>query len=428
MGMQNRFVIVGLGSNQNSLYNLRRALLKLRVHPEISILKVSRIYESKAQLPSDAPAAWDIDYLNAAVLMEVKNFNPQSFLGSLKKIEKDLGRSQTGKWAPRSIDLDILYVHDFEFQSENLTIPHPLLFKRPFAWRPALEVWPFLNQQGELGFDTRISEKVWPELVAILNVTPDSFSDGGFFLQEDNFLKHAQSLLEEGADYLDIGAESTRHGAEAVSTEEEKRRLVKAFKALEQLRNAGLSFKTSLDSRNFESIQFITEHYLVDMINDVSGLSDQRILALAQKNRLKTVCMHSLTVPADKTVTLSGHNPVQDIENWWQGKINEWKNKDLNQDFIAEDIIFDPGFGFGKTTAQSQYVFNYLKDLRKISQPFLLGYSRKSFLNYINDRQSADKDLETSIATTQLNIGYAQYLRVHDVRSQKIALRMSHGL
>ncbi len=414
--MQSRFIVLGLGSNLNALENLRKALLKLRHQQDFDILKVSRIYESKAQLPPGAPTAWDINYLNAAVLLEVKNFKPRSFLSQIKEFEKDLGRVQAEKWAPRIIDLDILYVHDFEFSDENLKIPHPMLYKRPFAWQPALEIWPSLPQRGISGFETQVSQNlVWPKLVAILNMTPDSFSDGGKFFNEDAFLKQARRLIEEGADYLDIGAESTRPGAETITAGEEKHRLTVAFEAIKKLKNEGYKCKISLDSRNYESVSYIAENYTLDMINDVSGLKDLRILNLACQKNIKVVCMHSLTVPADKNVTLKNVDPTQDISQWWKQKTQELTSYD--------NIIFDPGFGFGKTAEQSRYLFNQLKNFKNIQQEFFLGYSRKSFLN-----AGLDKDLETALATSQLNLAYAQYIRVHDVASQKLALRMMHGL
>ncbi|MBC7457317.1 MAG: 2-amino-4-hydroxy-6-hydroxymethyldihydropteridine diphosphokinase, partial [Bdellovibrionaceae bacterium] len=107
-----KLVVIGLGSNQNSLINLRRALLEIRCESNFKILKVSRIYESSAQLPNHAPADWDQAYLNAAVLVEVHSYESQGLLRQLKSIEVRLGRLEAEKWAPRIIDLDILFVKD----------------------------------------------------------------------------------------------------------------------------------------------------------------------------------------------------------------------------------------------------------------------------------------------------------------------------
>ena len=152
-------IIIGLGSNQDALKNLRKTLLELRRIPLFKILKVSRIYESNAQLPENAPAGWNQAYLNAAVLIEVQNFDPMELLQQLKKVEIFVGRTQSEKWAPRIIDLDILYVEDFNYQNENLTIPHPLLAARAFAFLPALEVFPSMTliKKNNEDFETKIS-------------------------------------------------------------------------------------------------------------------------------------------------------------------------------------------------------------------------------------------------------------------------------
>lgn len=415
MVMQNKLVIIGLGSNQNSLKNLRKALVQIRRQPQFNILKVSRIYESEAQLPESAPESWKKDYLNAAVLVEVENFEALNLLKKLKDIEKDLGRAPAERWAPREIDLDILFVEDYSFQQTDLIIPHSFLFDRPFAWRPAREVWPLVPEGKNFSqFNTRVSERYcWPEIVAILNVTPDSFSDGGKFDQKENFLNQTRQQIQAGADYLDIGAESTRPGAQPLSSLEEIRRLELAFEWLEELKKEKLpQFKVSLDSRHYDSIKHIIQKYPVNLINDVSGLQDIRILNLTQKNNLQAVCMHSLSVPADKNKTLSvAENPILQLKKWWSQKENQWRDMDLSIDFTTENIFFDPGFGFGKTTDQSQYLFDHLPQLKSIQQNFFLGYSRKSFLTKPTEQM-----------TRQLNVAFCQFLRVHDVAAQKKAL------
>lgn len=392
--MQSQLVVLGLGSNLNPLENLRQALLLLRRQDDFKVLKVSRIYESEAQLPQGAPESWRKNYLNAAVLLEVENFHPLELLKKIKKIETDMGRVSAERWAPRVIDLDILFVKNFEFQNTELTIPHPMLFSRPFAWRPAKEVYAELPAaQFSEGLNTQVSERYfWPERAAIINVTPDSFSDGGKFTTSESFFQYATQLIAHGADYLDIGAESTRPQAQPITSEVEISRLKFAFEVLKDLK-----CKVSLDSRHFETIRYIADNYQLDLINDVSGLSDQRIIDLVKKNKFKAVCMHSLTVPADKNVTLKNDNPIPEIIDWWN-------KKHLG---MEDQIYFDPGFGFGKTTAQSWMMFNHLEQFKPIKNKFFLGYSRKSFLK--------EKNISTEQATCQLNLAFAQIIRVHDL-------------
>ncbi len=424
-----KLAVIGLGSNQNSLINLRRALLEIRRESNFKILKVSRIYESAAQLPDKAPLDWDQAYLNAAVLIEVQNFDPLGLLRQLKAMETRLGRVNAEKWAPRVIDLDILYVKDFNFHTENLHIPHPMLSDRPFAFLPALEVYPdmhLIKNDNTQAFNTRISDRYfWPEFVAILNVTPDSFSDGGKYLEREKFLQQARKLISDGADYLDIGAESTRPQAETISHSEELLRLNYALNNLEELRREGLQFKVSIDSRNYETIREVVKKYKIDLINDVSGLFDYKMLDLIKEYNLSAVCMHSLSVPAHKEIVLkSDCNPVEEISNWWTLREKIFSDYNIKSDHI----YFDPGFGFGKTTEQSRYLVNHLEAFSKIQHKFFLGYSRKSFLSYSMERKHADKDLETSLVTQRINPAFCQLLRVHDIETQKIALRMSNAI
>ncbi len=422
-----KLVVIGLGSNLQPLLHLRRALLDLRRLAQFKIVKVSKIYESSAQLPSNAPLLWDQPFLNAAVLMEVQDFEPLELLKTLKSIEIKMGRIQNEKWAPRTIDLDILFVENFSMQTENLQIPHARLFERPFAYLPAKEVYPsipFNHTKNHATFDTHVSNRYfWPEFVGILNITPDSFTDGGKFLKRENFLAHARKLVSDGADYLDIGAESTRPQAEPISSELEIARLNEVLPYLEQLRSEGLHFKTSIDSRHFKSIRHVLDNYKIDLINDVSGLSDLRTLSLIKEYNLSAVCMHSLSVPARKeTVLKADADPVKEISQWWSER-----EKIFSQfNFHSNQIYFDPGFGFGKTAVQSHFLFDHLEDFLAIQQPFFLGYSRKSFLKKLPD--SADRDLETSLMTQKINPAFFQFLRVHNIEIQKKALRLNHEL
>ncbi|MBC7753221.1 MAG: dihydropteroate synthase [Moraxellaceae bacterium] len=416
-------VVIGLGSNQEALINLRRALLELRRISQFKILKVSRIYESVAQLPVNAPLDWDQAYLNAAILIEVQNFDPLKLLDQLKVLEVRIGRVTTEKWAPRIIDLDILHVDDLRFKTENLTIPHPMLAQRPFAFLPALEVEPGmpLIRKNDQDYNTKISDRFfWPEFVGILNVTPDSFSDGGKYLERDNFLIQARKLVVAGADYLDIGAESTRPSAKPVSLVDELNRLKGALDHLEELRQEGFKFKISIDSRHYETILKVTENYKIDLINDVSGLTDDRILKLIKSQALSAVCMHSLSVPARKDLVLNSEsNPVEQIQNWWLQKEKLFASHDIHE----KNIFFDPGFGFGKTVEQNQYLVEHLEDFVKIQNKFFIGYSRKSFLGTATDR-----DMTTAQITHRINPAVSQLLRVHDIETQKSALRMPHAI
>jgi 2-amino-4-hydroxy-6-hydroxymethyldihydropteridine diphosphokinase / dihydropteroate synthase len=418
------FVVLGLGSNINPLQNLRTALVYLRQMDHCHILKVSRIYECKALTLND-----DIqnDYLNAAVLIQISYFDPQELLIGLKKIEMKMGRAQGGKWRPREIDLDILYASQngiaMAYQAHNLNIPHADFYKRPFAYLPTREVFP--DVKGALSAENNILNcKVshrffWPEFSAILNMTPDSFSDGGIDQSEKALSDKIQQLIADGADYIDVGAESTRPGAMTLPIEVEKARLKRALDILKNFH----SIKVSIDSRNFETLKYCIDQYDIHMINDVSGFADLKILDLVKAASVKAVAMHSLSVPADPTLTIE-KNPISTLIDWWGRKLEILNSKNIN----LNDIYFDPGIGFGKKPIQSVEILNQLAEFKEIKEKIYLGYSRKSFLNVFSQRKPQDRDLETAFVTSHINLAYAQVIRVHDVLSQKIALRMSYGL
>lgn len=428
--MSKTTVIVGLGSNLNSLKNLRSALWHLKSITSFRLLKVSAIYESDAQVLPNAPAEWSKKYLNAAVLAEVENFDPLHFLNELKMIEKKMGRVHSERWAPREIDLDILYVDQFKFHSEHLTIPHKNLQERPFALLPALEVFPTLQIEkptwanewfsGDRPFRTQKSkEYLWTQFVGILNLTTDSFSDGGQYLKEEHFKKQVEKLVRDGAEVLDLGAESTRPGATEVSESLEFERLNLALGWLKELK---LNVQVSLDCRKSNVLKKLIEKFQIDFINDVTGFNDPSMLQILKETETKAIVMHSLTIPPDQKNTLiKEQNPCDQLMQWWKQKISVLQSNGISID----RLIFDPGIGFGKTPEQNFYILNHLEEFEKIQVPTYLAFSRKSFLKLsINSNENSFKDLATAQLLGKINPLHYQYLRTHDIESQKIALRM----
>lgn len=428
--MPKTLVVVGLGSNLNSLRNLRSALSHLKSVVNFNLLKVSAIYESDAQVLPYAPMEWSKKYLNAAVLVEVESFEPLHFLNELKTIENKMGRSQLERWAPREIDLDILYVDQFKFDSEQLTIPHKNLQERPFALLPALEVFPSLQMEkpmwanewfsAERPFRTQKSKDFfWTQFIGILNLTTDSFSDGGQYLKKDQFKSQVEKLVRDGADILDLGAESTRPGATEVSDEVEFERL---NLALGWLKEMSLKVQVSLDCRKPYVLKKLLADYQIDFLNDVTGFQNPMMLEILKDTAAKAVVMHSLTIPPDqKNVLQKDQNPCEQLMNWWEEKINFFQKNDISM----ERLIFDPGIGFGKTPEQNSYILNHLEQFEDMTVPTYLAFSRKSFLkqSIISD-ENHFKDLATAQQLGKINPLHYQYLRTHDIRSQKIALRM----
>ncbi len=426
--MRHSTVALALGSNLgNSLENLRVALKRLSNHYKITDL--SSIYESDALTPENAPTDWNKKFLNAVALVEVpESLHPEDLLKSVKDIEQSMGRSSNERWAPRIIDIDILYWSDVNYKSEYLNIPHQRLLERPFALMPLLEVWPQLRKSLVLPswseqwvdlkpFNTQPSQNFfWPKMVGIVNLTDDSFSDGGVFLEETKLAEHIAELLKQGADVLDFGGESTKPNAAFVTEEQELKRLVFGFDVLKQIKN---SASISLDCRRPAVAGKILEQYKVDFLNDVEGFGSNGMCELAKTSGLKAIVMHSLGIPPKKDLVLNQkESPVLQINKWWNEKLHSLVSLGLDQN----KLILDSGIGFGKTKSQTISLLNNASDINSLGCEVLLGHSRKSYQTLFSDRESSQRDLETSLVTAKLNFSNIHYLRVHDLKTQKIAM------
>lgn len=434
--MRNTVVALGLGSNLgNAVENLRGALFAIRKSALFKVLEVSSIYESDAQLPPVSQPSWNQKYLNSVVLVELRQArNPYEILEEIKRIEKSLGREASDRWAPRLIDIDVLYWNDEDYKSEAINIPHNSLFDRPFALLPLLEVWPgikknisfklplwALSYTEKKPFNTSISRDFfWPRMLGILNITQDSFSDGGLFLTAETLGAQLKKLVLGGADIIDIGAESTRPGALAVSEETELKNLNWALGEISKARTElNLKIKISLDSRRPWVVERIIEQHKIDYLNDVSGFTDAKMQLLLKQSSLSAFVMHSLSVPAQADLVLPEDcEPFSVLSSWWLDKVNELCNLGISED----RLIFDMGIGFGKSKIQNMYLLQNLNQLSDIKNEIMVGHSRKSFQTLFSNRSAAERDPETSLVTQKLNLAYSQYLRVHDVELQKIAL------
>ena len=427
-------VILGLGSNIDSLNNLRCALSEIKKIKLLRVLSVGSIYESEALLLDSSQRHHNKPFLNSAILVELENFNALDFLKKVKDIEKKLKRNSLEKWTPRTIDIDILWTDGSPVDSEELTIPHKELMDRPFALLPALDVYPqllkvmktaapqWMNDDHLWPLNCRKSiSHTWPKIVAIVNLTKDSFSDGNLMMSEVDFINKLNQLIHEGAEVFDFGAESTRPGAIAVDATVELmilKKYLKFFFDWKSEQKSGISL--SIDSRKFEVHQDILSTYPVDYINDVSGFEDHRMLELLKIfNSAKAVCMHSITVPPEKDRIIDeNQNTIDFLINWWDKKI------EFFNDYGIDDsrFIFDPGIGFGKSPHQSFEILKKVSEFRRLNNDVYIGHSRKSFLNLIADKSAADRDPETAKITAGLNQAYVQYLRVHNVLMNKKAL------
>ena len=239
-------------------------------------------------------------------------------------------------------------------------------------------------------------------IMGILNVTPDSFSDGGDFTNVDIAVKHAKDMIEEGADIIDLGGESTRPGHKFVSADEEIKRIVPVIKKLKE----EIKVPISIDTYKSE----VAEEVLklgVDMVNDVWGLTyDENMANVIGKYDAHVCIMHNQDgTEYDKDIMIA-------IKEFLQNSID----KALKAGIKKEKIVLDPGIGFGKTFEQNIEVLHRLGELQDLGYPVLLGTSRKSVLGKILDVPPKERVAPT-VATTVLGIrDGVDIVRVHDVK------------
>jgi dihydropteroate synthase len=262
------------------------------------------------------------------------------------------------------------------------------------------------------------------KLVAILNITPNSFSDGGLYIEPSEALKQVQKLLQAKPDVIDIGAVSTRPKSVAPSIKEEKDRFDKILPAIApDLKSS--SVEISIDSYNFETLQYLMDKLPITWINDQSGFEDKRIIDLAKDTDIKLVIMHNVTLHADPKKTVPQElNITSVVKDWLLRKADYLMSYGIRKD----QIIFDPGVGMGKTAEQSWQLIRDAKIFVDLGYPVYYGHSRKSFTNLVTDKPFAERDLETSVISSYLSSQGVDYLRVHDVEMNSRAISINKHL
>lgn len=251
------------------------------------------------------------------------------------------------------------------------------------------------------------------QIVGILNITPDSFSDGGEYNQLESALECAFELEANGADIIDIGAESTRPGAKTINPTEEIERLEQILPAI---RLSEIKSKISLDSYHPETIEWALEHNYIDMINDISGLNNLKMIRLASKCDLPVILMHNLGIPSNKTTIMESDDVIGDIAIWAQEKIKIAKSHNISSD----RLIIDPGIGFGKSTEQNWAIISNIKQLvDALPCDIYVGHSNKSFLGKVTNLDARERNIETLAVSAYLASQYVEYVRVHDVEIHK---------
>ncbi len=432
-------VILGLGSNcGDRLHYLRQAIQRLQ---PLGVIAISPLYESDALLPEGAPEDWNRPFLNLAVSCQT-SLSPEHLLAETQAIEKQIGRTVRGRWAPREIDIDILAMGDLVIQQPHApqfpTLPHPGLIHRPFAALPFADLAPDwrvptaeahfahafsqpisewtrlwrLQPREQVPSRTHRSSHILCQIVGALNVTPDSFAEGDREWNTNSVFQKAKDLLKGGADILELGAEATSPGVSSVHPDEEWNRLAPLFVKIKEDSEFNHLFKgrISIDTRR-PSVAARAIEWGATSISDVSGFESQGMQEILARGNAMGVVMHSLTIPADKTVFIPlSKNPISFLLEWGFKKIELLEKLGIPR----SRMIFDPGIGFGKSREQDWAILKDIRQFHQLGVPLFVGHSRKFYLSLVTNLPPSQRDLETFSLSPYLISQGVNFLRVHN--------------
>ena len=261
-------------------------------------------------------------------------------------------------------------------------------------------------------------------IMGVLNVTPDSFSDGGIFFSFEDAVYQGQKLFEDGADILDIGGESTRPFSDQVSEEEEIRRVVPV---IERLANR-ISIPISIDT-NKANVARQAIKAGASMINDISSLRlDSKMADVAVEYGVPLILMHMLGTPKTMQIEPTYVDPITEIKAFLENAVDRAENQGISR----SKVIIDPGIGFGKTLEHNLLLIKHLKEFKTLDVPIMIGTSRKAFLrNILKDPSVEDIDPQSAILATgsQASVAAAvlngaHIVRVHDVAKTRITVKI----
>jgi len=263
-----------------------------------------------------------------------------------------------------------------------------------------------------------LGRQTW--IIGVVNVTPDSFYDGGLYQEPEKAIDHGLGLLADGADIIDIGGESSRPGSDPVPADEEIRRVIPVISGLRKTTKALIS----VDTTKFEVAQAALDHG-ADIINDISSFSlDPRLLSLAAQYHAGFILMHMQGNPKTMQIHPFYEDVLKEIRLFLAEKIEIALAYGLKK----ESLIIDPGIGFGKRTDDNLRLLNRLDFFEELGRPILVGISRKSFIGKILNAPPQDR-LEGSIAAAVVSIlRGASLLRVHDVKAVKRAALVAEAI
>ncbi|HRQ60371.1 MAG TPA: dihydropteroate synthase [Alphaproteobacteria bacterium] len=259
-----------------------------------------------------------------------------------------------------------------------------------------------------------------PVIMGIVNVTPDSFSDGGKFYSKNNAIGHGQLLAEQGATILDIGGESTRPGAQVIDPDEEISRVVPVIEGLR-----GKAPFISIDTRNAKTMRAALAAG-ANCINDVSGLThDDEAMGVVAEANVPVFIMHSQGTPQDMQKNPSYNNVVDDVYAFFEERISACRTARIE----TKNLVLDVGIGFGKTLEHNVLLLRNIKKFHDFGCKLLLGTSRKSFIAALSNGEPPESRQAGSLASALWGLSQGvQIFRVHDVAETAQAFRVWQGI
>lgn len=277
-----------------------------------------------------------------------------------------------------------------------------------------------LGWQGFRAGDKFISVDQHVLVMGILNITPDSFSDGGKYLDPSLAIERAWQLIEQGADILDIGAESTRPGAEEIEVSEEIRRLKPVLREL----GHRMPVPISIDTTKAAVAKLACDLGAV-IVNDISAFrKDPGMANTVAEAKASIVIMHMKGTPQTMQSHCQYQDVVREVHDFLQDRIQVARNVGIADD----QIVVDPGIGFGKNTQQNLTILKRLEALKDLRKPILVGVSQKSFIGQVLDKEVSNRMMGTAAAVAIAVMQGAHMIRVHDVGPMREVITMAKAL
>lgn len=257
-------------------------------------------------------------------------------------------------------------------------------------------------------------------IMGILNVTPDSFSDGGKFFSEPDFIRHINDMVSAGADIIDVGGESSRPFSQPVTLDEELRRVIPAIRAIRREHDIPVSIDTTKAEIARQALEAGA-----DIINDISALRfDPEMVSVVKTYKAPLIIMHMQGTPGDMQLSPIYSDVVAETIAFFSERISWLKDQGVSTD----SLILDPGIGFGKTPAHNLTILKNIDKYSALGCPILVGHSRKSFLAGVLGSDKADRENATAAISAILALRHTAIIRVHDIAKNRQAIEVAQAI